>query len=222
MSSLVRRHGRDEPRAWRAVLWVLLAVDLALLVVALVRGGVRVMDGSGSVTDGWTISAGILATLAIAAALGLLRRLKPRLLLQARVFALGAQALHAAGHLLGFYYDYRWYDDVLHAGLVFLLGLLFVEAFRALPTLGPRLRPLPLGVAVAVACVAAAGAWEIFEFLMDVGLGTREQDDLVDTMMDMLDGAVGAVAAGALGARTVARARAAKALRDARSDELLD
>lgn len=208
--------------AWTRAAWALAALDGALLLLAISLGDGTVRDGGGSVTNGWTVSAGIVATLAGMAALPF-TAIPAGLARQVQAFGLGAQALHAAGHLLGLYYSLPFYDDVLHFGLVLVIGLLIAEALR-LPDGRSAKRPGPVvaGALVWVGATAAAGVWEIFEFAMDGLLGTREQDNLFDTMVDMVDGTLGGLVAGALTWRRQRLDAHAKRLGDARSDELLD
>lgn len=203
-----RLRARGEPGVWRSVTWVLLAVNALLLVGALRLGSAEVRDGAASVTTGWTIALGILGTVALAGAAGLLGT-TPRLRAKARSLLLGAQALHAAGHLLGWYYRLRWYDDALHFALLLATGLLVFELVLASER-DPRWASSAVKVFLlpVVVATAAAGAWEIFEFLADLASGTREQDDLADTMLDMIDGVVGGVVAGGIAlARTFAPTR---------------
>lgn len=221
--SRIRRPEGPPAGALRGWLLVLAAANLALLGGALALGAREVTDGAASVTTGWLVAAGIVATAAVAWWGLPLLPLAPRTLAHARVMALGAQALHASGHLLGFYYAFWFYDDVLHATLVLWIGLLAFEA-SSHPGFLFRRQGGAKRVAwlVWLTAVAAAGVWELFEFLADVIAGTREQDNLFDTMVDMLDGALGGAVAAGYAARAVSRDERAKRLADARSDDLLD
>ena len=220
--SRVRRDASPPPRSWRVALRALLGLNLALLVLAVARGGEEVRDGAAGVTDGWIVAAGIAGTLLVTWLLGR-APLAPRILVLSRGFVLGAQVLHASGHLFRVYYLLPWYDDLLHAGLVALLGLLILAAARSRSFLFTwDLGATRVALLAWVGAVAAAGLWEVFEFLMDVLLGTREQDDLADTMMDVVDGTLGGAVAAAYGWRAVRAEERGKALGDARSDELLD
>ena len=220
--SRVRRDASPPPRSWRVALWVLAAFNVGLMALALGRGGEEVRDGAAGVTNGVIVAAGIAGTLLVAWLLGL-APLPARIVALARGLALGAQVLHAGGHLFRAYYALPWYDDALHAGLVALLGLLILAAARGRGfVFSWALGPTRVALLVWVGAVAAAGLWEVFEFLMDALLSTREQDDLHDTMADMLDGMLGGAVAAAYGWRAVRAEERGKALADARSDELLD
>lgn len=211
----------EAPPAWKRGVVVLAAANLALLVAALLMGGGRVRDGAGDVTNGWIVAGGIVATLAAAFALRW-APLPPWLIARIQALALLAQILHALGHLARFYYSMWWYDDLLHAGLVFAIGLALVEVGRLMRPPFGRLPAAAFAAMILVGAVAAAGLWEIFEYAMDVAFSTREQDDLRDTMQDMLDGLLGGAIAAAVAAREVRVERQAQPLADARSDELLD
>lgn len=218
--SRIARHG-EASRGWKRAVVLLALANLALLGGAITLGGSEVRDGSGSITNGWVVAAGIAGTALVALAVRW-APLPPALVAQVQAFALGAQALHATGHLARLYYDYWFYDDLLHAGLVFAIGMLLIEIGRLpRPPFG-RLAPIAFAAMVLIGALAAAGLWEIFEFVMDVTFGTREQDNLVDTMQDMLDGLLGGSVAAALAWRAVVRERRARELGDAYSDELLD
>lgn len=214
-------HARP-PAWWAWAAWALLAANVALLAAAVRMGSAQVRDDAAGVTDGWTIAGGIVLSLAVVAAATRLP-FPPRTRLLAVLFGLGAQALHAGGHVLRLYYLIPWYDDLLHFGLVALLGLVILGAARSPRFLFSwRMGAWRVAALVWLTAVAAAGLWELFEFTADVALGTREQDDLVDTMVDMLDGAAGGSIAALVAYRRVRAEARAKALADARSDELLD
>lgn len=177
------------------IAFVLLAADLVLLAVALVRGDAMIRDGAASVTSGNLVAWGILLTLA--AVLGLhFVRLPPRTERHAQVFALSAQFLHSMGHLAGFYYTFRAYDDALHAFLVGWVAIVCLGAARAWNIIPARqVTPMRAVLIVAFAGIALSGVWELFEYGSDVLFASREQDNLDDTMDDMLAGAVGTLAA---------------------------
>lgn len=220
---MARFRGVAQPGArLRTAAWLLAALNLGLLAWAVVHGGAEIRDGSGSVTNGWLVAAGIGVTILVAVLVPLLP-LTPLLVTQAQVYALGAQALHATGHLARWYYVFPYYDDLLHFGLVFAIGLLLYSFTRSRQFLFTRrLGPRRVGLLIWFLATAAAGFWEIFEFLMDLGFGTREQDNLFDTMLDMVDGTLGGALAGVLATRAVHLERHAQRLADAHSDELLD
>jgi len=213
----------SKPSRFETVsVWALLAMNLALLGMALAQGDVAVVDGDIEVTDGWTVAVGIALTLVVAG-LAFLLPFRRRLVRRAQIFALGAQVLHAGGHLFRLYYLFPVYDDVLHFGLAFLLGLLAFDFARSRRfVFNWRLGPARVAILVWIASTALAGLWEIFEFSADVLAATREQDDLTDTMVDMIDGTLGGAAAGFVAWRGLRAERRAQRLADARSDELLD
>lgn len=176
--------------------------NLALLVVALRMGGAEVRDGAGTVTTGANVALAIGVTLAAAYATRWLR-MPARLRDALQLYALVAQAAHAGGHLMRWYYDHRWYDDALHVSLVLGAAILLVrlaQAWNVFPA--SHATPLRCALVALVGSLAIAAAWEIFEFTADTLQSTREQDDLQDTMRDMVDGAVGGVAAAAYLARS--------------------
>lgn len=197
------RRGRAE-RASLLAVGALVLVNLVFVAMALARSDDVVSDGSGSVTNGWIISGGILLTLLVVAGLQVVP-LPHSIRHTAQILALFSQALHSGGHLFRFYYDYRYYDDVLHTFLTAALAvLLHAAAIRPFPH--RLVRPLRTFAAIVVLSVAAAGIWEIFEYSADSLLGTREQDDLQDTMQDMIDGTVGGTLFGMVAAWLNARA----------------
>lgn len=174
---------------------VLLGVNVALLALAFFRGESIIRDGAASVTSGNLVAWGIVLTLLAVVALHF-ARLPLDVERHAQVFALAAQTLHAGGHLFRFYFTFPAYDTLLHGLLTAWLALLAFSAARAWRVIPPRLvTPLRAALIVTFAGVALAGAWEIFEYTADSVLGTREQDNLDDTMEDMIAGGLGTVAA---------------------------
>lgn len=220
--SRLHRSASPPPRSWHVAFWALVAVNVAFLALALTRGGEEVRDGAAGVTSGFIVAGGIAGTFLVAWLVGVVP-LTRRIALTSRILVLGAQALHAGGHLFRIYYLFPWYDDALHAGLVLLLGLVILAAARSRRFLFTwDLGPLRVALLVWTGAVAAAGVWEIFEFVADVALGTREQDNLYDTMVDMMDGMFGATVAALFSWRAVRAEERGKALGDAHSEELLD
>lgn len=206
---------RGRPDRLLVAVWLAAALDVAMLVVAAARGTDVIRDAAGSVTTGFNVAMSLVVTLAFVLAVPW-SRLPLRLARSVQLYALLAQAAHASGHLAGFYYSFRPFDDVLHVGLTggaAVLGLRAAQAWRLFPVRhSTRVRAAVLAV---VAGLAVAGAWEIFEYGSDEILGSREQDDLDDTMRDMIMGLGGAVlAAGWLAWRP--RADGASAARGAR------
>lgn len=222
---------------WRQVTprmkWVLSGLLLANLLFAawaLSRGRESISDGAATVTDGYIITGGIGLTLLGVIALAFLP-MPPGPVARAQALTLGAQALHAGGHLFGFYYMFNepvgnvmiGYDDLLHVFLPMAVGLVFLDFARSRRFLfTTRLGPTRVSILVVIVAVAVAGFWEIFEFTTDQILGTREQDNLPDTMVDMIDGLLGGLVAGFWARRVLRHEREVKALAGPRSDELLD
>lgn len=187
--------------AARALVLGFAALNVILLAWALRERDLSVRDGAGSVTTGVNVAFAIGVTLAVVLLLSLLPL--PRSLRAAmQAFALIAQALHSLGHLARWYYLHRWFDDALHVALLMFASVLALRIAQAWEVLPPRhATPARAALVVLISSIALAGTWEIFEFTMDTVQGTREQDDLTDTMLDMIDG----VAGGALGAAWAAR-----------------
>lgn len=171
-------------------------VDLVLLGAAFRLGNADVRDGAGSVTTGVNVALSITGTIFAALALQL-ARLPAQLRAAVQIYALSAQAAHAAGHLARWYYTFWWYDDALHILAILGASILALRVAQALALFPARhATPARAALVTITVALALASVWEIFEFTMDDLQGTREQDDLVDTMRDMTDGALG----GAIGA----------------------
>lgn len=172
-------------------------VDLVLLAFAIRLGASEVRDGAGRVTTGTNVALSIAGTLLAAAALRR-ARVSWRLRRSLQLFALVSIAAHAWGHLARWYYDFWWYDEVLHMIIPGVAGVLAVR-YAQESGLFPSRHATPRRAALLalIATVAIAGVWEIFEFSMDRVQSSREQDDLADTMTDMIDGLVGAFFAAA-------------------------
>lgn len=181
-----------------ALVVALLALDLALFGWALAYGATEVRDAEGSITTGYNVALSLAVSMA--AALLVARLHLPRSLrTQGQVALLGGQALHALGHLARWYYVVPMYDDVLHfviAGITALLLLRLAQAWDLFPA--AHATPLRASLLTLTLAIAVAGVWEVFEFVMDLLQGTREQDDLTDTMVDIVDGLMGGIAAAAV------------------------
>lgn len=183
-----------------AILGLALA-DAALLAVALQQGAGETVDGAIAVTTGYNVALSIAVVLASVGILGRFRGHR-RLRAQVQAFALAAVGLHALGHLARLYYRFWIYDDLLHVFITLVAAVLGVRAAQALGVFPPRHSTrVRAGLLAVLVALAVAGAWEIFEFSMDRIQGTREQDDLADTMQDMIDGTVGGLLAAAWFAR---------------------
>ena len=190
--------GSRTPR-WRWTIVTLAASNAALLAWALVDGSRVIEDPAvGDVTSGRLVALGLAATLAAAYSLRWIP-LPGQATAQARALGLGAQGLHATGHLANLYHIIWWYDDMLHVGIVFFTTLILLAWLRRAPDLARRLSSRRALVLVGVTIATAiGGAWEVFEYVSDVVSGTREQDNLADTMQDMIDGMVGGLLAALL------------------------
>lgn len=179
-------------------LTALVALDLALLAWALWYGAQEVRDNEGSVTTGYNVAISLSVMLLAALAVRWLR-MPASLRFMGQVAMLGGQALHALGHLARWYYIVPGYDDILHfaiAGVTALLLLRLAQTWDLFPP--AHATPLRASLLAFLLALAVAGGWEIFEFLMDLLQGTREQDNLSDTMADMVDSLFGGLAAAAL------------------------
>lgn len=181
-----------------ATVVALFALNIVLMIGALAKGATSVRDGSGSITNGWIISGGIALTLVIVVGLQWVP-ISHTMRHLSQILALVAQALHSLGHLWGFYYSIWFYDDILHTILTAALAVL-LNAIVIQPIPRRLVTPRAIFAGVVIFAIAAAGIWEIFEYSADRVLGTREQDDLDDTMQDMIDGTLGGVALGGLAA----------------------
>lgn len=217
----IQRWRQVTPRM-KWVLATLLLVNLLFAAWALSMGGAQVSDGAASVTDGYIIAGGIGLTLLGVIAVAFLP-FAPGPVARAQALLLGGQVLHAGGHLFRLYYTYPRYDDVLHVFLPMAVGLSFFDFARSRRFLfTTRLGPARVSALVIMVAVAVAGLWEIFEFSTDLALGTREQDNLHDTMVDMIDGLLGGLIAATYAYRVLQREREFKAVAGPRSEELLD
>lgn len=120
---------------------------------------------------------------------------RPRTLRAAEACTLASLFLHVGGHSFGWYDAFAWYDTALHLTVpmvtVFVIFALSQAASRWLWT-WTRVTPVEVGVHLFSMAVAVGALWEILEFGMDRLAGTREQDDLFDTMLDLIADVVGA------------------------------
>ena len=127
---------------------------------------------------------------------------RPRTLKAAEFGVLLAFAMHVMGHTLGWYQNYAWYDTMLHFSVPLVTVLILYALSQATNWIWDwrKVTPLEVGIYLFAMSVALGTMWEILEFGMDQLFGTREQDDLYDTMIDLImdvsGAAVGAIAAG--------------------------
>lgn len=196
-----------------ALTWAVVALvlaDVVLLAFAFGMGASEVRDGAGRVTTGTNVALSILGVLVVAA-LAQKVRVSGRLARWMQLFALASIAVHAVGHLARFYYSFWWYDEILHMtipGVASVLAVRYAQETGLFPS--RHSTPRRAAVLAVVTTFAFAGAWEIFEFSMDRLQGSREQDDLPDTMTDMIDAMVGALGAAAWCGRFPRPPRAAR------------
>ena len=101
------------------------------------------------------------------------------------------------GELADFYQRVAWWDVAMHAASGFVVGGIgLVGALTLLAHLGIRRAILLPGLFAFFTALGVAGAWELFEYLLDARYGFSTQQDLADTMHDIaLGGAGGALAA---------------------------
>lgn len=128
---------------------------------------------------------------------------RPRTLKLAEAATLGALLLHVAGHAMGWYDAFVWYDKSLHflnplASVLIIFALSqatdWIWDWRRVSPIEVMIYTFSMGVAIGV-------FWEIIEFGMDSLAGTDEQGGNTDTMIDlMLD--VGGALLGALSVGT--------------------
>lgn len=126
---------------------------------------------------------------------------RPRTLKAAEFGTLLALSLHVVGHTFGWYQNYRWYDTLLHFSVPLVTVLILYALSQATDWIWNwrHVTPLEVGIYLFAMSVALGTLWEILEFGMDTLFGTREQDDLRDTMIDLImdvgGAAVGSIAA---------------------------
>lgn len=120
---------------------------------------------------------------------------RPRTLSAAEAAFLAMVSLHVAGHGLGLYERVAWYDRALHFALPLVTGLVFFALSQATDWVWDwrKVTPVEVGVYLFSMTLAVGALWEIVEFGTDTFLGTREQEGLVDTMLDLVADAAGAV-----------------------------
>jgi hypothetical protein len=127
---------------------------------------------------------------------------RPRTLKAAEAATLVSVGWHVIGHAFGVYAAWKAYDTILHFIVPLTTVLVLYALSQATDWIWDWRRVSPLEVAIYLFSMALAlsTCWEILEFGMDQVAGTREQDDLFDTMLDLImdfGGALlGAIAAG--------------------------
>lgn len=127
---------------------------------------------------------------------------RPRTLKMAEAFTHAALLLHVAGHAVGWYSDFWWYDKALHFANPLVSVFILFALSQATDWIWDwrRVTPLEVGIYTFAMAVTIGVVWEIIEFGMDTIVGTDEQNGLSDTMVDLILDVLGAL----LGAAVVA------------------
>jgi len=126
---------------------------------------------------------------------------RPRTLKAAEFATLLAFAMHVMGHTFGWYQNFAWYDTMLHFSVPLVCVLILYALSQATDWIWDwrAVTPLEVGIYLFAMSVTLGCLWEILEFGMDQLFGTREQDGLYDTMIDLImdvsGAALGAIAA---------------------------
>lgn len=113
------------------------------------------------------------------------------------------------GEIYSYYERFWWWDIALHTSsglLMGILGFLLVYLLNENDRVDIDLRPRFVSLFAFLFAVAVGTLWEIFEFSMDVFVGTDMQkamlgdtSGLTDTMIDLIVDALGALIISALG-----------------------
>lgn len=145
-----------------------------------------------------------LAGLAASLGFAFIPTTRPRTLKAAEAATIMSVAMHVMGHAFGWYAAFDWYDTLLHVSVPLVTVAVFYALSQATNWIWNwrTVTPLELGIYLFSMSVALGALWEIVEFGMDQLFGTREQDDLFDTMIDLIADVVGA----AIGAAAAALA----------------
>lgn len=120
---------------------------------------------------------------------------RPRTLKAAEAGTLLAVVMHVVGHAFGVYARFSWYDTVLHIVEPLATVLILFALSQATDWIWNWKGVTPFEVAIYCFSMAVTivALWECLEFGTDQLLGTKEQDDLVDTMVDISGGVAGAL-----------------------------
>lgn len=134
---------------------------------------------------------------------------RPRTLKAAEFGLLLAFVLHVMGHTFGWYQHFAWYDTALHFSVPLVTVLVLYALSQATNWIWhfKSVTPIEVGIYLFAMSVALGTMWEILEFGMDQIFGTREQDDLFDTMIDLLMDVAGAFLGSIVAAIATARGR---------------
>ncbi|OIO80852.1 hypothetical protein AUJ84_02625 [Candidatus Pacearchaeota archaeon CG1_02_32_132] len=105
------------------------------------------------------------------------------------------------GEVQGYYTKFWWWDAVLHTASGIALGFIgFIILFVLYK--GNKIAAKPFLLVMFSFCfsVALGTLWEIFEFSMDIWLGTNlQKSGLVDTMSDLIVNSISALFASVVG-----------------------
>lgn len=147
-----------------------------------------------------------LAGLATSLGFAFIPTTRPRTLKAAEFGTLLAFSLHVMGHTFGWYQHFPWYDTMLHFSVPLVTVLILYALSQATHWIWNwrNVTPLEVGIYLFAMSVALGTIWEIYEFASDTLLGTREQDNLPDTMIDLTMDVTGAL----IGSLTAALATA--------------
>lgn len=172
------------------------ALRLALAALALYAIGVEPEYTTRPLLVG-SAASGLLVSLAFA----FVPTKRPRTLRAAESAVLLAFLGHVVGHTFGIYQRVPVYDTILHFSVPLITPLILYALSQASPWPWDwrKVTPIEVGIYLFAMAVALGTMWEIFEFLTDTFAGTKEQDNLPDTMIDLiadtLGAALGAIAA---------------------------
>lgn len=146
------------------------------------------------------LAASALSGLAASVGFAFVRTTRPRTLSAAEAITLAAVGMHVGGHAFGWYAAFPWYDTALH----FVVPLVTVLVLYALSQATEwvwdwtKVTPFEVGLYLFTMTVTIGVMWEILEFATDQLAGTKEQDNLVDTMVDLLADVAGGLLGAAL------------------------
>lgn len=146
------------------------------------------------------LAASALSGLLASVAFAFVRTDRPRTLSAAECTVLGAVLMHVGGHAFGWYAAFPWYDTALHVVVPLATVLVLYALSQATDWVWDWRRVTPFEVGLYLFCmsVTVGVLWEILEFGMDQLAGTKEQDNLVDTMIDFIADVSGSLAGAAL------------------------
>lgn len=120
---------------------------------------------------------------------------RPRTLKAAEAATLMAVMGHVVGHTFGLYQNIKWYDTALHFTVPLVTVLILFALSQATDWIWDwrKVRPIEVFVYCFSMTVAIGVVWEINEFAQDQLAGTKEQDNLFDTMIDLIADTLGAL-----------------------------